>query len=313
VPEVVVVGSLNLDLTAAAPRLPRTGETILGTGFSMLPGGKGNNQAIACARQGVATAMVGRVGTDAFASLVLDLLRAEGVDISQVHQDPQLGTGVAQITVGARGENSIVVVPRANSNLEPAAVEAAAQLLTGAGVLLTQLEIPLDTVAAALLRGRALGLATLLNPAPAQRLDQDLLELVDICLPNQAEAATLTGEDTATAAGALRAARALCDRGCGAAVVTMGDRGCVWADRSGGFEMAAIAVEAVDTVAAGDAFCGALAAALAEHRPLAMALERATAAGALTATLPGAAGSLPSRAAVDGLLARAGSPPVRAH
>jgi len=312
-PEVVVVGSLNMDLATAAPRLPRAGETLLGTQFSMTPGGKGNNQALACVRQGAATAMVGRVGDDPFATQILGLLQAHGVDTGQVSRNHQMGTGIAQIVVGGAGENSIVVVPLANSTLDPAAIGNARELLSGARVLLTQLEIPLPAVTAALAMGRALGLTTMLNPAPARELDQELLSLVDICVPNQVEATTLTGEDTGTVAGAVRAARNLCDRGCGAAVVTLGERGCVWADRDGDFEMAAIPVAAVDTVAAGDAFCGALAAALSAGRSLRLALERATAAGALATTVRGATSSLPTREAVDRMLEQCGSVQIQAH
>ncbi len=312
-PEVVVVGSLNMDLTTAAPRLPRAGETLLGTRFTMTPGGKGNNQALACARQGASTAMVGRLGDDAFAAQILDLLRTEGVDTGQVSRQHQMGTGIAQIVVGAAGENSIVVVPLANSTLDQGALAAARELLSGAKVVLTQLEIPLPAVSAALAMGRALGLTTMLNPAPALALDQELLRLVDICVPNQVEAATLTAEDTSTVAGAVRAARILCDRGCGAAVVTMGEGGCVWADGGGDYQMAAIPVAAVDTVAAGDAFCGALAAAVSGGRSLRQALERATAAGALATTVRGAAVSLPTRDAVDQMLAQSGAIQVQAH
>ncbi|MHB8312198.1 MAG: ribokinase [Candidatus Dormibacteria bacterium] len=311
--EVVVVGSLNMDLAVAAPRLPRAGETILGTEFSMVPGGKGNNQVIACARQGAATAMVGRLGNDRFAAQILDLLRAEGVDASHVSTDPELDTGVAQIVVSATGENTIVVVPLANSTLDQARIEAARPLLIGARVLLSQLEIPLPAVAASLRIARALGLTTMLNPAPARELDDGLMGLVDVCLPNQAEATTLTGEDASSVEGALRAARRLRERGCRAAVVTLGKLGCVWADSQGAFEMAAIPADAVDTVAAGDAFCGALAAAVAQGLSLRAALARATAAGSLATTVKGATSSLPSREAVDRLLARVGSPEIRAH
>ena len=306
------MGSLTMDLTAGADRLPEAGETLLGTEFAMVPGGKGNNQAIACARQGVATAMVGRIGGDAFGEQVLARLRADGVDATGVERDPRLATGIAHIRVDSSGQNSIIMVPIANFALDPQAVQRLAGLLTSARVLLTQLEIRIDATREALRLARCHGVMTILNPAPAAVLDDALLSEVDVCVPNEVEAAALTGESTDTLAGAVRAALKLRDRGCGAVIVTLGDRGSVYVDAHRVLAVAPISVRTVDTVAAGDAYCGALAASFARGRSVDESLVRASAAGALATTLPGATSSLPTAAAVDSLLHEAGKPVIRA-
>ncbi|MHB1527247.1 MAG: ribokinase [Candidatus Dormibacteria bacterium] len=307
----VVVGSMSMDLTAQAPRLPTVGETVLGTRFTMVPGGKGNNQAIAAARQGVSTAMVGCLGDDAFNGPVRDLLAAAGVDTTHVLTLPHQASGVAHIMVDGSGRNIIITVPLANGRLSPVEIAAAGPLLRSAGVVLTQLEIPLDAVGAALATARSHRVRTILNPAPAAELGDEMLSLVDICVPNEAEAEALTGEDVSSVEGATRAARALLGRGCGSAVITLGERGCLYADRQRVLEVASIQVDTVDTVAAGDAFCGALAAWLATGLTVEEALARASAAGALATTVPGATPSLPTWEATRELLLRAGPPTVR--
>ncbi|MHB8393052.1 MAG: ribokinase [Candidatus Dormibacteria bacterium] len=308
---VVVVGSLTMDLTAGSDRLPVAGETVLGNRFAMVPGGKGNNQAIATARQGAATAIVGRIGRDPFGDKVLAQLRADGVNARGVERHPELTTGIAHIRVDAQGQNSIIMVPIANASMDEEAVVAAGSVIAAAQVLLTQLEIPVPATRAALRIAREHGVLTVLNPAPAAVLGADTLSLVDILVPNEFEAATLSGEDASTAEGAMRAARKLLELGCGAVVVTMGERGCVYVDSDTMLEISAIAVATIDTVAAGDAFCGALAAGLALGEPRNQALARATAAGALATTRAGATSSLPSDAEVKELLARNGAPAIR--
>lgn len=308
--QVVVVGSLTIDLTAGSERLPVAGETVLGTRFAMVPGGKGNNQAIAAARQGASTAIVGRIGQDSFGDQVLAQLTADGVDSSGVERHPELATGIAHIRVDARGQNSIVMVPIANQSMDELASQAARGVIAGAKVLLTQLEIPIRATREALRIARHHGVLTILNPAPAADLGADTLSLVDILVPNEFEAATLTGEDAGTTEGAVRAASKLLSSGCGAVLVTMGERGSVYLDSEGKMAIAAIPVDTVDTVAAGDAFCGGLAAGLARGEKREQALARATAAGALATTRSGATSSLPSASEVEELLARCGPPEV---
>ncbi len=307
---VVVVGSLTIDLTANCTEMPGAGETVLGTDFAMVPGGKGNNQAIGSARLGAATAMVGRVGQDDFGDQVLGQLAADGVDATRVERSAAIRTGIAHIRVDRSGQNSIVMVPLANSEMDEATVVRHASAITSARVLLTQLEIPLEATRAALRLAKAGGVITVLNPAPAAPLDPATLAMVDVLVPNEFEASSLTGEAVDGVEGAVRAARRLLSLGCGSVIVTLGARGAVHVDARGILTVAALPVTAVDTVAAGDAFCAGLVAALAAGEPREAALGRATAAGALATTLAGATTSLPTKAAVDRLLFESGGPVI---
>jgi len=309
--QVVVVGSLSMDLTAQAARLPELGETVIGSSFTMVPGGKGNNQAVTCARQGVATAIVGRVGADAFGEAVRAQLVTEGVDVALLTTDSEVATGIAHIVLDATGQNSIIIVPQSNHRLTTGHVAQAAQLIEGACVLLVQLEIRLDVVKAALDTARRAGTTTMLNPAPALELDDELLSSVDICVPNEVEAATLTHMRVEDIAGAVRAGGELLRRGCKAVVVTLGGKGAVYVDRERTLEVPALAVPVIDTVAAGDAFCGGLASALALGADLETALARAAAAGALAVGVLGATPSLPRSQAVEELLTRLGPVELR--
>jgi ribokinase len=281
--DVCVVGSANLDLVASTPRRPAAGETVLGTAFAEHPGGKGLNQAVAAARAGASVAFVGAVGRDAAGETLRAVLTAEHIDTGSLALSDQ-PSGRALIIIDAEGENSIVVVPGANER-------AAADALPTARVVLVQLEIPLAVVTAALDRARAAGATTVLNAAPAAALPRDLLAAVDVVVANEAEAQALGGVDALLAAGVTTA---IVTRGAeGAAVVRAGAR----------WHQPAFPVRAVDTTAAGDAFCGVLAAGLASGRDLAAAVRAAAAAGALAAAAPGAVPSLPGADAIAALLA----------
>jgi ribokinase len=298
----VVVGSFSLDLTARVSRMPLVGETLLGTGFQMVPGGKGNNQAVAAARAGVPTACVGCLGQDDFGERVLEFARSQGLDVSHLSTQAGAATGVAQITVDDSGQNAIVVVPGANWTLTPALVRAAAPLIRGAGVLLTQLEVPLEAVQEAIQLARGAGVRTVLNPAPARPLPDALLAQVELCAPNEHEAGQLTGISVESPASALRAAEVLMGRGCRSVVVTLGARGAVYLDGARRLLVPPLPVTAVDSVAAGDAFCGTLAASLARGEDVEAALLKASAAGGLATTRAGATSSLPTEAEVERLL-----------
>jgi ribokinase len=282
--------------------MPLVGETLLGTDFQMVPGGKGNNQAVAAARAGVPTACVGCVGQDDFGERVRGFAAREGLDVSHLCMAPGAVTGVAQITVDASGQNAIVVVPGANWALTPELVRAAAPLIAGAGVLLTQLEVPLAAVQEAIHLAAAAGVRTVLNPAPARPLPDALLRQVDVCAPNEHEAGQLAGTLVDSPSSALRAAELLIRRGCRSVVVTLGARGAAYMDVARRLLVPPLPVKVVDSVAAGDAFCGTLAAALARGAEIESALLKASAAGGLATTRAGATSSLPTDAEVESLL-----------
>ncbi len=306
-PALVVVGSLNMDFVVSVDRLPAPGETALGRDFRTIPGGKGANQACAAAKLGatrVDVRMIGRVGYDVFADHLKASLSAAGVDASAVYATRAEATGVALIWVDRAGQNSIVVASGANHALAAADVEAMRRVFRGASHALFQLETPLDTVAAALALAREEGLATVLDPAPARRLDPALLERVDILTPNESEALLLLGRPAArvTLAEAPGLAHDLLGMGPRAVVLKLGDRGCFYSDGRQRVRMPAFAVEARDATAAGDTFNGALAVALAEGRGMEAALRFACAAAALSVARPGAQSSIPTRAETESFL-----------
>jgi len=300
---VAVVGSLNMDLVTRTPRIPRPGETIIGHDFHTLPGGKGANQAVAAARLGACVSMVGRVGHDAFASSLLDNLAAAGVDHTFVTPDLEAATGVALIEVDDSGQNSIVVASGANMRLSPADVDTAEAVIAAADVLLLQLESPLEVVIRAAQLAHTHRAMVILNPAPACPLPSTLLSLVDVLAPNESETALLTGMPVGNRAEAEAAATALRQLGVEIVILTLGEQGALLARAEGIEYFPAFAVRPVDTTAAGDAFMAGLAVALAEGQPLAEAVRWGNAAGALATTQLGAQPSLPTRQALEALLA----------
>jgi ribokinase len=301
---VAVVGSINVDLTAFSSSLPRPGETVIGTDFSLMLGGKGANQAVAAARAGARTYMIGAVGDDLFRETALDALTREGVDISgvRVADGP---TGIAHIRVEAvSGQNNIVIVPNANYQLSPDDAEVALlDLRERVSVVLVQLEIPLPVVARVAKICRECELRLVLDPAPAQVLPPGVWRGVSLVTPNELEAEVLTGIAVTSHHSAVRAARWFLDRGVTIAVITRGEHGVLAMGREGAQEYPALTVTPVDTTAAGDAFAGALGASLANGASLAIALRRGVAAGALAVTIQGASRSLPTAASVDAFLA----------
>jgi ribokinase len=299
---VIVVGSSNTDMIVRADRLPLPGETVLGGDLSTAAGGKGANQAVAAARVGAHVTLVARLGEDMFGKQTLSAFRREGLDVHYVQQDAGTPSGVALIVVGPGGQNIIAVAPGANRNLTPADVAAAQPAIAQARVMVLQLEIPIHTVLAAALAAREAGLIVVLNPAPAEALPAALYEVVDILTPNEHEAAQLAGvapDEPEAAAAALLA------RGVGVVIVTLGAAGVVLGRRGQlpqrvpGFH-----VQPVDSTAAGDAFNGGLAAALARGDDLDAAVRYAQAVAAISVTRPGAQPSLPTAAEVEEFLAR---------
>jgi len=292
-PEVVVVGSLNMDLVARTARLPVPGETVAGLSFATVPGGKGANQAVAAARLGARTAMVGCLGDDAFGAQLRAGLEADGIDCRGVRTAAGVSSGVALIVVDDAGRNGIVVVAGANGELTPADVDANVGLIAGARMVVLQLETPLATVEHAARRARALGKTVVLNPAPARVLPEGLLACADLLVPNELEAAALTGLAVSSVGSALEAGRRLRQAGAGTVLVTLGAQGVVAVGPGGASHHPARPVAAVDTTAAGDTFIGGLCAALVRGRPLPQAIAFAQAAAALSVTRPGAQPSIP--------------------
>lgn len=304
-PRVTVVGSLNMDLVVRAPRIPSPGETILGGPFETAPGGKGANQAAAAARMEAVVRMVGRVGDDAFGAQVRAALTAAGVECSAVLPTPGVATGVGLIVVEEEtGQNAIVVASGANAMLAPEDVRAVRHLLADCDVLVLQFENPVETVMEAARLARAHGASIVLNPAPARAVDDELLAVVDLLVPNEAEAGLLAGVAIGCIRDAEEAARILHRRGAKEVVITLGNKGALIHSGCGTELMRAFPVRAVDATAAGDAFVGSLAVLVAEGWPLRDAVVWANAAGALAVTERGAMPSLPSRAAVEDLVSR---------
>ncbi len=305
-PRICVVGSTNVDLTFRTPRLPRPGETLTGRDFRLGSGGKGANQAVTAARLGARVAMVSRVGCDVFGESALRTLREEGVDTTFVVRDDVHPTGVAGIVVDDAAQNCILVVPGANAGLTPADVRAAAPVIRAASVVLCQLEIPLESTLEALRLARAAGVLTVLNPAPAVSLPEELLRLADLCVPNETEAETLSGRSAATPEDACEAAEILRGHGAAEVVVTLGERGAVLVGGAGVEHFPAVPVEAVDASGAGDAFIGSLAVSRARGRSPADAVRRAGVVAALSVTRAGTQASFPRRAEAEKFLARHG-------
>ncbi len=306
-PKIVIFGSLNMDFVVQVQRLPAPGETALGSNFQMVPGGKGANQAYAVGRVGqgtVAASMVGRVGYDLFADHLKASLSGAGVDVSAVHGTRSAPTGIALIWVDAAGQNSIVVASGANFSMNPAEIESLSNVFAGARFALFQLETPLPVVESALRLAKRLGVKTILDPAPARQLSEELFAAVGILTPNETEAGVLVGRDSLQIGmeSAPEIAKQLVAKGCQAVVLKLGALGCFYADREVEYHMPGFPVDAIDSTAAGDVFNGALAVALAEGCTLPAALRFANGAAALSTTRLGAQSSVPIRSEVDAFL-----------
>ncbi len=294
--DIVVVGSLNADLVVKSPRFPQPGETISGEDLQIIPGGKGANQAVAAARQGVKTAMLGRVGSDSFAPFLVDNLKANQVDTSHVIVDSS-ATGTAIIVVDSNGQNSIVLSPGANGNVSPADVDSASFL--NSKLLLLQLEIPTPTVLHAAQQARAHGLTVILNPAPAKSLPRELISVVDILIPNESELSLLTGLPVNDIGSAERAAKEFLKQGVKTVIVTLGSKGALLVTATQVTQVDSYKVDVVDTTAAGDAFIGGFASAMLSGKSLEDSVRYGCACGALATTKFGAQPSLPTKEDVE--------------
>jgi ribokinase len=302
--DIIVVGSLNMDLVIKTERMPRPGETIPGHSFQTIPGGKGANQAVAAARLGAQVAMVGRVGDDDFGPALTENLVGHGVEASHVGIDGEAATGIALIIVDQNGENSIVVAGGANLRVSPRDLDGLDGLLPQAKLLLLQFEVPLETSRRAMEIAARHNLKVILNPAPARAVSPQLLAQADYVVPNETEASLLTGIEVTDLASAEKAARKLLSCGVPVVIVTLGEKGALVVTGDQAFHVPARQIDAVDTTAAGDAFIGGLAVALTQDLPLKEAVRYATYTGTLAATRFGAQTSLPSAREVQSFCER---------
>ncbi len=300
---VTVVGSFMFDLVARAPRRPKTGETLIGDSFGMFIGGKGANQAIAASRLNALVCMVGRLGDDLFGNQFLDKFSDEKINTDFVIQDKNNGTGVGMPLIDASGDNSIVIIPRANTALSAKNINQGYEAIANSDILLMQFEVPIEASQRAAEIAKENSTIVILNPAPAREIPDTLLDLVDILTPNESETEILSGISATTGKEAKEAARILMDKGVETVILTLGSRGSLLLTATVESFFPANQVDVVDTTAAGDAFCGALAASLANGSTIEEAVKTGNAAGALAVTKLGAEPSLPKKADLDRFLA----------
>ncbi|MBB6215919.1 ribokinase [Anaerosolibacter carboniphilus] len=291
--KIVVVGSLNMDLVTNTKNMPKIGETIVGDSFRQIPGGKGANQAVAIARLGGAVGMIGKVGDDSFGETLRNALMHDNVDTKYVFKENDCSTGVAAITVDSQANNAIIVIPGANFKITKEDIDHSLDMIHGAETIVTQLEVPIDVVHYSLLKAKEAGKYTILNPAPAQYLEDEIIGNVDLLIPNETELEILAGMEIKNEEDILAAARKLMAKGVKQLIVTLGEKGSIYLAEQGVQRFKAYKVKAVDTTAAGDSFVGALAVALSNKLEMTQAIDFASKVGALTVTKFGAQSSLP--------------------
>jgi ribokinase len=292
-PKILVIGSANMDMVIQSDHFPVPGETIIGGDFSLIPGGKGANQAVAAARLGGDVCFITRLGEDIFGSQNLLNFQKEGIDTSYIHQIPEVPSGVALITVDKSGENTIIVALGANAHLTVEDMKASEQRFEEAELILLQLEIPLETVVAAAALGNRLGKKVLLNPAPAQKLPDKLYRYLQLITPNETEAEFLTGIAIDGEDSAEKAAKFFIERGVQDVIITLGAKGAYLHSSDFKGILPTSKVIAKDTTAAGDTFNGALAVALGKGLPIKDAVNFAMKAATLSVQRMGAQTSIP--------------------
>jgi len=302
--KVAVVGSFMYDLVATASRRPKTGETLIGDSFGMFLGGKGANQAIAASRTGASVTMVGRLGNDLFGNRFLEKFSEEGIKTDFVIQDTKNGTGVGMPLIDASGDNSIVIIPQANMALTVENIDKAETVIADSDVLVLQCEVPMEANKRAAEIANKNDTLVILNPAPACEIPDAILSLTDLLTPNETETEILTGMPTHSNEQAIEAAHNLLSKGIKTVILTLGSRGSFFLTEKMDKLIPAYSVNVIDTTAAGDAYCGALAASLAKGTHIEEAVKIANAAGALAVTKLGAEPSLPTKKAIDQLLAQ---------
>ena len=301
-PTIVVLGGLNMDLIGVAPRVPSPGETVVGDHFYTAPGGKGGNQSVAAARMGANVRMVGRVGGDVFGPTLLDDLKKDGIDVTGVAVDDDHASGIAMILLDGDRQNYITAIYGANMQCDHNQVRAAEHGLEHAQGLMLQMEIPFEVSYQAALSAKKLGVPVIWDPAPPRLVPRETMEAIDVITPNQSEAEFLTGTPVHDADSARAAASELVEMGAGPAVVKLGEQGAYFVSQKAAGFVPPFSVRQVDTIAASDAFGGAMTVGLAQGMDLEEAVRIGSAAGALAVTQPGAQEAMPTAAEVDALL-----------
>ncbi|MFC2083520.1 ribokinase [Bacteroidota bacterium] len=299
---IVVVGSSNTDMIIKTDKIPKPGETVIGGKFYKAAGGKGANQAVAASRAGGNVTFIASVGNDLFGDEAIMGFQKDGINIKHIKKDSEEASGIALIFIDNKGENSIAVASGANLKLQESDIEKAKERISGADVLLMQLEIPINTVEAAAKIADSSGVKVILNPAPAQPLSNELLKHITILTPNESEAELLTGLEVKDEPGAEKAAKILIEKGVELVIITLGTKGALLATKDESKLVAGFKVNAADTTAAGDVFNGALAVAIAENKSLSEAIKFANAAAAISVTRMGAQPSVPQRDEIENML-----------
>jgi len=291
---ICVIGSLNMDLVVTSKEIPKVGETLIGERFDTIPGGKGANQAVAASRMGAKTFMVGKLGSDVFASELRKSLEDSHVNCRHIYEEAEIPSGVALISVNERAGNSIIVVPGANYAITKADIDRAIEVIRNSTIVVLQHEIPLETVAYSIGLAKQEGKITVLNPAPAYELEDSVLKNIDFLIPNEHELSTIAQMKTDTEEEQICAAKALIQRGVQHVIVTLGDKGCLYVNANDVRRYPARTVVAVDSTAAGDSFIGGFCAVYERERDVERSIEMGQKAAALSVTRKGAQTSIPT-------------------
>lgn len=291
--KICVIGSLNMDLVVKVDTMPKGGQTLIGSNFKEVPGGKGANQAVAMARLGANVSMIGKVGNDSFGQTMINALKNDNVDTKYINIE-QGPTGVALITVDKNAENSIVVAPGANYKVDKSYIDKNIDAIKNSDIVVVQLETPLETIKYALKIAKEFNKYTILNPAPAVKLEDELIENVDLLTPNETELEIISGVEINSEDDILKAAKVMIEKGVKELIVTLGSNGSLYINREKSMFKKAYKVQAVDTTAAGDSYTGALSVAFANGKNVEEAMDFASKVGALSVMKEGAQSSLPT-------------------
>ncbi|MGL4253484.1 MAG: ribokinase [Fusobacteriaceae bacterium] len=292
--KIVVLGSINMDLVTFCERSPRGGETLFGKEFRQIPGGKGANQAVAMGKLGADVIMLGKVGTEGMGETLLNSMKKDGVKTDKIEKS-SLTTGIAKIIVEENGQNRILVVPGANGDVDNTYIERNIETIKNSDILVCQLEIPIESVKHAFGKAKEMGKITVLNPAPAAHLDEEIIKNSDYIIPNETELEIITGIKTDTLEGVKEAAASLLQKGVKGLLITLGSKGSLYIDRDREIMTPAYKVKAIDTTAAGDSFIGGFVKGISQGMEIGQAIELGTKVAAISVTRVGAQTSLPTQ------------------